>query len=157
MADQEEQKFEMQKVFLKDVSFEAPNTPDIFRQKWAPKTEIQLASRSDTLADNVYLITLDISVTATQENDDEQKVAFLIELKQCGIFSLVGFDDVQLDQILGSYCPHSLFPYAREAISDFVTKGGFPPMLLSPVNFDALYAQQMARKKAQQDSEQVQH
>lgn len=159
MADKEEQKFEMQKVFLKDVSFEAPGSPEIFREKWSPKTEIHLASNSEKLADNIYLITLDITVTATQENDnDDKQVAFLVELKQCGIFSLMGFDDTQLNQILGSYCPHSLFPYAREAISDFVSKGGFPPMLLSPVNFDALYAQQqIARKKAQQEGEQTQH
>ncbi|OUV63086.1 MAG: protein-export chaperone SecB [Gammaproteobacteria bacterium TMED119] len=159
MADKEEQKFEMQKVFLKDVSFEAPCSPEIFREKWSPKTEIHLASNSEKLADNIYLITLDITVTATQENDnDDKQVAFLVELKQCGIFSLMGFDDTQLNQILGSYCPHSLFPYAREAISDFVSKGGFPPMLLSPVNFDALYAQQqIARKKAQQEGEQTQH
>ena len=87
-----------------------------------------------------------MSVTSTQ-ND---KTAFLVELKQAGVFLIKGFPEQQLNQLLGSYCPHTLFPFAREAVSDFVSKGGFPPLLLSPVNFDALYAQQLAKLKEQQ-------
>ena len=110
---------------------------------------IMLAAQKDARTSNpgekdIYEVTLNVTVTSTQ---DEQ-TAFLIELKQAGIFLIRDFPDEQRNQLLGSYCPHTLFPFAREAISDFASKGGFPPLLLSPVNFDALYAQQLAKAKS---------
>jgi preprotein translocase subunit SecB len=146
---EEEQKFEIQKIFLRDVSFESPNSPEIFRQQWKPKTDIQIAAQNKKINADLFEVTLNVTVTAKQED----KTAFLVELKQSGIFLLQNFPQQQLNQLLGSYCPHTLFPYAREAVSDFVSKGGFPPILLSPINFDALYAQQLAKIKEQQPSE----
>lgn len=141
-----EQKFEIQKIFIKDVSFESPNSPDIFREKWQPKTDIHLASQNTKISDELYEVTLHATVT-TSQND---RTAFLVEIKQSGVFLIKNFPEDQLAHLLGSYCPHTLFPYAREGVSDLVTKGGFPPLLLSPVNFDALYQQQMAKLKEEQ-------
>ncbi|MEM8844171.1 MAG: protein-export chaperone SecB [Pseudomonadota bacterium] len=147
---EDEQKFEIQKIFIKDLSFEAPNSPDIFRDQWKPKTDIHIGAQNTKLNDDNYEVTLSVTVTAKQDD----KTAFLVELKQSGVFLIRNFPKEQLNQLLGSYCPHTLFPFAREAVSDFISKGGFPPMLLTPVNFDALYAQQMAKLKEQQPTEQ---
>lgn len=147
MAEQT-QKFEIQKIFIKDMSFESPNAPDIFRKEWKPETDIHLATENKKINDKLFEVTL--NVTVTTKHDD--KTAFLVELKQAGIFTIDGFEETQLKQLLGSYCPHSLFPFAREAVSDLISKGGFPPLLLSPVNFDALYAQQLQRAEAEKAS-----
>ena len=146
---EEEQKFEIQKIFLRDVSFESPHSPEIFREQWKPKTDIQIGAQNSTISEDLYEVTLSVTVTARQED----RTAFLVELKQSGVFLIKNFPQQQLNQLLGSYCPHSLFPFAREAVSDLIGKGGFPPMLLSPVNFDALYAQQLAKLKEQQPSD----
>jgi len=138
------QKFEIQKIFIKDVSFESPNSPAVFREQWKPKTDIHLTAENRKIEDDLYEVVLNVTVTSTQE----ERTAFLIELKQAGIFLIRDFPDEQRNQLLGSYCPHTLFPFAREAISDFASKGGFPPLLLSPVNFDALYAQQLAKAES---------
>lgn len=138
------QKFEIQKIFIKDVSFESPNSPAVFREQWKPKTDIHLTAENHQIEEDVYEVTLNVTVTSTQD----ERTAFLIELKQAGIFLIRDFPDEQRNQLLGSYCPHTLFPFAREAISDFASKGGFPPLLLSPVNFDALYAQQLAKNES---------
>ena len=141
-----EQKFEIQKIFIKDASFEAPNSPDIFREKWQPKTDIHLTAENTKISDGVYEVTLNVTVTSSQN----ERTAFLAEIKQAGVFLIQNFPEEQLNHLMGSYCPHTLFPFAREAVSDLVTKGGFPPLLLSPVNFDALYQQQLAKIKEQQ-------
>lgn len=148
-----EQKFEVQKIFIKDLSFESPNSPAVFREQWQPKTDIHLAAQNSKIEDEIYEVTLHVTVTSAQDD----KTAFLVDLKQTGIFLIKGFAEEQLNHLLGSYCPHTLFPFAREAISDFVTKGGFPPLLLSPVNFDALYSQQLAKLKEQQSSSDTKH
>ncbi len=149
----DEQKFEIQKIFVKDLSFESPNSPAVFREQWQPKTDIHLAAQNNKIEDEVYEVTLHITVTSSQDD----KTAFLVDLKQAGIFLIKGFEEEQLNHLLGSYCPHTLFPFAREAISDFISKGGFPPLLLSPVNFDALYAQQLSKLKEQQSSTDTKH
>ena len=129
MADSE-QKFEIQKIFLKDASFESPNSPEVFREKWQPKTDIHLTAQNKKLSDELYEVTLNVEVTSSQN----EKTAFLVELKQSGIFLIKDFPEEQRNHLLGSYCPHTLFPFAREAVSDLISKGGFPPLLLSPVN-----------------------
>lgn len=106
---------------------------------------MDLNSQGQPISDNVYEVELSITVTA--KNKD--KTAFLVEIKQCGIFSINGMDDTNLNGMLGSFCPNILFPYAREAISDLVTKGGFPQLLLAPVNFDAIYAQHVQNSKGE--------
>jgi preprotein translocase subunit SecB len=139
-----EQQFVIQKIYVKDVSFESPNTPALFTKEWQPEVNLDLNTNANPLGEGVYNVML--SLTTTVKNQSE--TAFLVEVQQCGIFTLNGFSDQEMGQMLGSYCPNILFPYAREAISDLVNKGGFPPLLLAPVNFDALYAQHLAQQKA---------
>ncbi len=146
-ADVPPQVFEIQKLYLKDVSFESPNAPQVFTQEWQPDTDIQLATRSETVQDNVHEVVLTITVTA-RSND---QAAFLVEVQQAGVFVVSGFPQEQMRHLLGSYCPNVLFPFAREAIAELISKGGFPQMLLSPVNFDALYAEH--QRKAQQEGQ----
>ena len=125
------------RVYLKDVSFETPNSPEIFRQQFKPEVNLQLNTGVKELENNLFEVVLTVTVTS-KEGD---KTGFLAEVQQAGIFELKGIDDTHKDSILGAYCPNTLYPYAREAISSLIVKGGFPPVLLSPINFDALYAQ----------------
>jgi len=140
-----ESNFSIEKIYLKDVSFEAPAAPAAFTDEWSPNINMELNTQATSLDENVYDVELTITVTA--KNND--KTSFLVEVKQCGIFIVSGMDEATLNGMLGAYCPNILFPYAREAISDLVTKGGFPQLLLSPVNFDALYAQHMQQTNDQ--------
>ncbi|MDH3327113.1 MAG: protein-export chaperone SecB [Gammaproteobacteria bacterium] len=139
-----ERNFQIQKIYLKDVSFETPNTPAIFQQKWEPEIGLQLGNSATTLGDNVHEIILTITVTAKIG----EETAYLCEIKQAGIFTISGYTDQDMGAMAGSYCPNILFPYAREAISDLVVKGGFPQMLLAPVNFDGLYQQHLQQQQA---------
>ena len=141
----EEQQFAIQKIYLKDVSFEAPNSPAVFADgEWKPEINVQLNSGHQMIAENIYEVTLNITVTAKQNT----KTAFLVEVKQAGLFALSGFPKESLEGMLGAYCPEALFPFAREAIADFVNKGGFPPLLLSPINFNAVFMQQKQQQAA---------
>lgn len=135
--------FSIEKIYLKDVSFESPETPAIFTDEWSPEINMDLNSTGKPIENHIFEVELSITVTA--KNKD--KTAFLVEIKQCGIFSINGVDDANLNGMLGSFCPNILFPYAREAISDLVSKGGFPQLLLAPVNFDALYAQHVQNNR----------
>lgn len=138
MSEQAQQQFSIQKIYIKDVSFESPNAPDVFTAgEWKPEVNVQLNTEVKAHASNMHEVTLTVTVTAKQQD----KTAFLVEVKQAGLFQLVGFEQEQMGGMLGAYCPETLFPYAREAISDLVSKGGFPQLLLSPVNFNALYMQ----------------
>ena len=130
-----EPQFSIQKIYVKDFSFESPNSPSVFRHEWRPQVELNLHSDAARVAPDTYEVVL--RVTATVKLSDE--VAFLVEVHQAGIFRISGLDDDQLRPTLGSVCPGILFPYAREAVSDVTTRGGFPQFLLAPVNFDALY------------------
>lgn len=138
-SENTEPHFSIEKIYLKDVSFESPEAPAVFTDDWSPEINMELNSQGHPIDDNVYEVELNITVTAKNNN----KTSFLVEVKQCGIFSISGMDDANLNGMLGSFCPNVLFPYAREAISDLVTKGGFPQLLLAPVNFDAIYAQHL--------------
>jgi len=138
-------RFVIQKIYTKDVSFESPNSPEIFRDEWKPKLDLQLGNEYRRIDDENHEITLTVTVTAKVED----KTAFLVEVKQAGIFSLTGYSDEEMGPLVGSYCPNTLFPFVREVVSDVVTKGGFPQLVLSPVNFDAMYMHQMEQAKAQ--------
>ncbi len=140
-----QQQFSIQKIYLKDVSFESPNSPAVFTGEWKPEVNVQLNTEIKGLDNNMHEVTLSVTVTAKQQD----KTAFLVEIKQAGLFQLAGFEQEQLGGMLGAYCPETLFPYAREAISDLVTKGGFPQLLLSPVNFNALYMQHQQQQQSQ--------
>ncbi len=137
-----EPQFMIQRVYVKDLSFETPNSPDIFKEEWEPKLNLDLGNKANKLEANVYEI--ELTVTATVNN--KEKTAFIAEVKQAGIFTIEGAPEDQLDHLLNSFCPSILFPYAREAITDMVTKGSFPQLVLAPVNFDALYLQQRQEK-----------
>lgn len=137
MADQLEKQFAIQKLYVKDLSFETPNSPNIFTQRWEPKVEFNLESRAQMLQENLYEVVLTVTITVKLG----EMTAYLVEAAQAGIFSIQGFVREELEPLLGIYCPNILFPYAREVVSDLSLKGGFMPMLLPPVNFEAIYAQ----------------
>ena len=144
-----ERLFNIQKIYIKDVSFETPNSPEIFTLAWGePKVEFNLSSSAQQIQEGVFEVSLTVTVTVKIE----QKTAYLVEIAQAGIFSASGFQNEEIGHLLGSYCPNLLFPYAREAVSDLVGKGGFPPMLLAPVNFDALYAQHIQQMQQKPES-----
>jgi preprotein translocase subunit SecB len=139
-----QQQFAIQRVFIKDISFETPSSPGIFLEKWEPQVSVELNTRSQRLSDGVYEVVLAVTVTAKAGD----KTAYLAEVQQAGIFVASGFNDAELGQVLGSYCPNVLFPYAREAVSDLVQRGTFPQLVLTPVNFEALYAQHLQQQRA---------
>ncbi len=139
-----QQIFEIQRIYLKDASFESPGAPQVFTRQFQPTVTVDLDTDAQQVADNVYDV--ELRITTTVKLGDE--VAYLVEVKQAGIFGIAGYDEAQLGQLLGAYCPTVIFPYAREAISDLAVKGGFPQLLLAPVNFDALYMQKL--QQAQQ-------
>lgn len=134
--------FTLQKIYLKDASFEAPNAPQVFQEEGQPQLQLNLAQKVATLADNVFEVTLTVTLTCTLNG----KSAYLAEVAQAGIFGAAGFDQRNLEAILATYCPNVLFPYARQAVGDLVINGGFPPYYLQPINFEQLYAEQMRRR-----------
>ena len=143
---QEGKAFMLQQLYVKDVSFEAPNSPQIFQSgSIEPETELNLRNSHSSLGDDLYEVVLHISVHAKKED----KTIFLAEIDQAGLFLAKGYEQGQISMLLGTQCPATLFPFAREAISSLVTKGGFPPLLLQPINFDALYAQAQEQQNAQ--------
>ena len=133
----------IQKIYVKDLSFEAPNAPQIFTEQLSPSLDLQFANAAARLSDNVHEVVLTVTCTVQQE----ERTVYLVEVQQAGIFNVVGFTDEQLPVLLATACPNILFPFAREAICDVVVRGGFPQLLLTPVNFDALYAQELQRRR----------
>lgn len=139
----EEAQFMIQRIYVKDLSYETPNTPAVFQQQWEPELTLDLNTSNTQLEPGVYEVIL--AVTATVVN--QKATAFLVEVKQAGIFTIQGAPSNQLDHLLNSFCPSILFPYAREAITSQVIRGSFPQLVLAPINFDALYMQQLAEKQ----------
>ncbi|HEX7916201.1 protein-export chaperone SecB [Rudaea sp.] len=133
---------QLQKVYIKDASFEVPSAPQIFQEQGQPQVQLNLEHKVGTLAQDVYEVVLTVTVTCKLED----KTAYLAEVQQAGVFGVIGFDAPSRDAVLATYCPNVLFPYARQIISDLVQNGGFPPFLLQPINFDALYAEQQRRQ-----------
>ncbi|VEG92350.1 protein-export chaperone SecB [Legionella spiritensis] len=138
-----EAQFMIQRIYMKDSSFETPDTPAVFQQKWEPELSLDLNTSSNQLEKDIYEVVL--TVTATVKN--QNAVAFLVEVKQAGIFTIQGAPKEQLDHLLGSFCPSILFPYAREIVTTQAIRGSFPQLVLAPINFDALYMQQMEEKQ----------
>ncbi|MEJ2297382.1 MAG: protein-export chaperone SecB [Woeseiaceae bacterium] len=150
MAEQEkatEKQLAISKIYIKDVSFESPQSPGIFKQgDWKPETSLNLRSAHNAIENsNAHEVVLTITVEA-KEGD---KSLFLVELQQAGIFEISGYDGDELGAILGSFCPNILFPYARETIASIIQKGGFPEFVLQPINFDALYLQAKQQQEQQ--------
>lgn len=144
-AQQPQGQFALQRIYVKDLSFEAPNAPKTFLAAWQPEVNVDLSTQANRLEDGKnYEVVLSLTVTVKNDN----ATAFLVEVKQAGIFLIDGVPEAQIGQLLGAYCPNLLFPYARETVSDVVTRGSFPQLLLAPVNLDAVFAE--AQRQRQQ-------
>src|SRR6187455_911617 len=126
------------KMYVKDASFEAPGAPAIFQDQGQPQLQLNLSQKVANFAENMYEVVLTVTVTCRIAD----KTAYLAEVQQAGVFGLANFEQEELQMVLGTYCPHTLFPYARQAISDLILAGGFPPFLLQPINFEQLYRDQ---------------
>lgn len=144
-AQPQQVEFNIQRVYVKDISFECPNSPVIFKKEWAPEVSMDIDTKSTKLEDNVYEVVLSLTTTAKMG----EEVAFLCEVHQAGIFSVAQLESAQLAHCLNAFCPNILFPYAREAVASLVTRGTFPQLNLAPVNFDALFQQAMVSKQAE--------
>ena len=150
-AAAQQAQFSVEKIFVKNVSFEAPNAPHIFNEQGQPQLNMDLNQKVARLAANAFEVALAVTLTC-RLND---KTVYLAEVEQAGVFGLAGFDDRTLDMMLGTYCPNVLFPYVRQAVSDLILAGGFPPFYLQPINFEALYAEGL-RRRAEAQSQSVQ-
>jgi preprotein translocase subunit SecB len=137
--------FSVEKIYVKDVSFEVPNAPQVFSEPAQPQLQMNLNQRVQRVGEGAFEVVLGVTLTCTAG----EKTAYLAEVQQAGIFGLAGFDEATLDGMLGTHCPNILYPYIRQTISDLIQAGGFPPFLLQPINFEALYAEGL-RQRAQQ-------
>ena len=147
MAEQQAASFNIEKLYVKDLSLELPNAPQVFMQTESPQLDVQIHNESQPVTDTLY----EVVVTATVTAKAGEKTMFLAEVAQAGLFSIVNVPAEELEPLLGIGCPTILYPYVREAISDLVTRGGFPPVVLAPVSFEALYMQrQQEEGKGQQ-------
>ena len=139
MEQDEQPAFGIEKLYIKDLSIEVPHAPEIFLEREAPQVEIQLGSAGRGLGEGAYEVGLTVTVTAKLE----EKTVFLVEIGQAGIFRIVNVPGDQVEPLLAVACPNILFPYAREVVSDAVTRAGFAPIVLQPVNFEAMYMQRL--------------
>ncbi len=147
------QQFALQRIYLKDLSFESPLGAGAFRQEWKPQVSQELNTKTEKVEEGMFEVTLTLTVTVKLQ----EETAFLVEVHQAGLFAVAGIEGQQLAQVLNTVCPNILFPYARETIDNTLVKGSFPALMLPPVNFDALFAQAVAQaqQKAQETSESV--
>ena len=141
-ADAVAPSFSVEKIYVKDVSFEVPGAPAVFNDPGQPQLQLNLNQKVQRLRENTFEVVLGITLTCTVSD----KTAYLAEVQQAGVFALGGFDDTTLDGMLGTHCPNILYPYARQTVSDLVQAGGFPPFLLQPINFEALYAEGLRQR-----------
>ena len=140
--------FTVEKIYVKDVSFEAPNAPQVFNEQGQPQLNMNLNQKVARLEGDLFEVVLGVTLTCTLN----EKTVYLAEVEQAGVFGLAGFDDRTLDMMLGTYCPNVLFPYVRQSVSDLITNGGFPPFYMQPINFEALYAEGLRRRAEQAQS-----
>ena len=147
-ATEAQQEFAIHNIYLKDSSFESPNSPQVFQTSPKPGIQLTLGVNHNELQEGIYEVVLNVTVTAKEK----ESTTFLVEIQQAGIFTVKGFDEAGTSSMLGIFIPNMLFPYARETVSNMVTRGGFPPLLLEPVNFEALYAQNQQAAAAGSDS-----
>jgi len=141
--------FSIKKIYIKDTSFETPNSPQIFQVKWEPEMDVHLHSHSSTMDAGEYEVVLMVTAVVSVGS----KTAFLAEAAVAGIFGITGLTSDEMGPTLGSYCPGILFPYARELIANLVTRGGFPPFILAPVNFEKLYQEHISAQFSQQQAQ----
>lgn len=151
MSEQQDQQpvFSIEKIYVKDLSLEIPHAPQVFLGREQPEIDMQLGTGAQLLEDGIYEASVTVTITAKLGD----QANFLIEAAQAGIFQIRNLPEAEIDPILGVACPNILFPYLRETVSDVVNRAGFPPVLLAPINFDALYAQQRAQAAANPSNE----
>ena len=142
---QQQAQFQLQKLYMKDASFEIPSAPQIFQDDGQVEIKMNLAQKVEVLAEGVQEVVLTVTVTASLG----EKTAYLAEVQQAGIFSIVGLNEQSAHAAINTLCPHTLFPYARRVITDMVADGGFPPLVLQPINFDQIYSQRMQEAQSQ--------
>ncbi len=142
-ADQPQ--FALQRIYVKDLSFESPRAPLVFQEKWAPQVKMDVNTSAKKVKDDIYEVVLTLTITV--ENNDE--AAYLAEIQQAGVFAIKGLDEANLQHTIGAFCPNILFPYARETVDSLMMRGSFPPMHLAPVNFDAIFAEAKKRQAEQ--------
>ena len=144
------QHFEIQKVYLKDVSLETPNSPMLFAEAGQPMTEVRLETGATPINSELFEVTLTLTITTKVG----ERTAYLVEVQQSGLFTLGGFNEAQMGHMLHAFCPTILFPFAREELASLIGKAGFPPILLNPINFDNMYLQRL--QQAQEQAQSVQ-
>ena len=137
--------FTVEKVYVKDVSFEAPGAPAIFNEQGQPDLQLNLNQRVQRLNETVFEVVLGVTLTCKVGD----KTAYVAEVQQAGVFALIGLEPQAIDVLLGTQCPNILFPYVRQVVGDLIQAGGFPPFLLQPINFDSLYAETLRQRVAQ--------
>ena len=140
--------FTVEKIYVKDVSFEVPGSPAIYGESTQPELNLNLNQRVQRLNENAFEVVLGVTLTCKAG----EKVAYVAEVQQAGVFGLVGLEPQAVDGLLGTQCPNILFPYVRQLVSDLVQAGGFPPFFLQPINFEALYAESLRQRAAQGDA-----
>ena len=135
----------IEKVYLKDASFESPNTPAMFQQAWNPEIELNINTRSERVAETHFDVVVTVTVTARLEG----KTAFIAEVQQAGLFQMEGLPDEVIRRTIGIFCPTTLFPYLRETVDSLVVRGGFPPLNLVPINFEAAFEEALRHAESQ--------
>ena len=138
--------FQVEKIYVKDVSFEAPGAPQIFNEAGQPELQMNLNQKVQRLSDTAFEVILGVTLTCNMAG----KTAYLAEVQQAGVFTLAGFEDAGIDAMLGTQCPNLLYPYAAATVANLIQAGGFPPFFMQPINFDGLYAENLRQRAAQQ-------
>jgi preprotein translocase subunit SecB len=152
MSEQVQRVFQIQRVYVKDLSFESPNSPAVFVGQWNPTANLQLNNQARRIGEgNEYEVEVSVTLTAQQDG----KTVYLIEVKQAGIFTISGVSDDELENLLGAYCPNILFPYLREVVASTVLHGSFPAFQLQPINFDGLFQQAKAKRAEELQKQQA--
>ncbi|HRN62454.1 MAG TPA: protein-export chaperone SecB [Luteimonas sp.] len=144
--------FSVEKIYVKDVSFESPKAPHVFNEPNQPQINMNLNQRVQRVGDNAFEVVLGVTLTCTVGEGEAASTLYVTEVQQAGVFGLVGFEPNVLDALLGTQCPNVLYPYARQTIADLIQAGGFAPFLLQPINFDALYAEGLRQRQAQAEA-----
>ena len=147
-----QQEFSIQRIYVKDLSFESPAAPQVFLQEWKPELSMDLNTKTESLGSDNHEVVLTVSITVKMA----EQTIFISEVQQAGIFTAKGFSKEELHPMLGSFCPSVLYPYARQVITNAVINGGFPQLYLAPVNFDAMY-QQHLQQAEEAEAEQTKH
>lgn len=143
-SDENQQQFSIQRLYVKDLSLEVPGAPDVFQQEWKPEMNLDIQTQLNDLNHDLYEVILTLTVTVKNNNSN----AFLVEVKQAGIFLIKNFPEENMDHMLKAFCPSVLYPYAREVVTDVVTRASFPQLILAPLNFDAFYAKHKETQNA---------